>query len=180
MRFSKWIFTALFLGIVAMAQAQTSTNAIEKYFKQYMEDDRFTVVYISSKLLNMFGKLEIDEMDMDDKEVQAIIELAKDLEGIRILVAEENGLQFYKEAKQKIDTKEYEILMTVRDKDGENVDFLVKDDGDKIINELLLLVGGEDEFVLMSFVGKIDLDKISKLANEFDDYDEKDNDDRKY
>jgi hypothetical protein len=55
--------------------------------------------------------------------------------------------------------------MTVRD-EGTNVEFLVKDTGD-IINELLLLVGG-DEFVMMSFVGNIDLDKISKLANSLD------------
>ena len=100
---------------------------------------------------------------------KAIIELASELEGIRILVAEENAAGFYKDAKSKINTKEYEVLMTVRDKDETNVDFLIKDDGNKMINELLLLVGGEDEFVLMSFVGKIDLDKVSKLINEFDD-----------
>ena len=37
-----------------------------------------------------------------------------------------------------------------------------------IISELLLLVGGKDEFVMMSFVGNIDLDKISKLAKKLD------------
>jgi len=170
MKFFKFIAIALLLGVVSSAQAQTTNlSAIDKYFKQYVEDERFTVVYISSKLLNMFGKLDIKNMEMDDAETKAIIELAKDLEGIRILVAEENAAGFYKEAKGKINTKEYEVLMTVRDKNESNVDFLVKDDGNKMINELLLLVGGEDEFVLMSFVGKIDLDKVSKLINEFDD-----------
>ncbi len=172
----KIIVTALLLGIVSFAQAQQAgpVSAIDKYFQQYVEDERFTVVYISSKLLNMFGKLDI-EMDMDDKEAAAIMELAKDLEGIRILVAEENAAGFYKEAKSKIDTKEYEVLMTVRNKGEENVDFLIKDDGNKTINELLLLVGGGEEFVLMSFVGIIDLDKVSKLINEFED-DEGDDD----
>ncbi|MCO6479468.1 MAG: DUF4252 domain-containing protein [Phaeodactylibacter sp.] len=166
----KFLVIALLMGVVSSAYAQTTNlSAIDKYFQQYVEDDRFTVVYISSKLLNMFGKLEVDNMEMDDAETKAIVELASDLEGIRILVAEENAGGFYKEAKAKINTKEYEVLMTVRDKDEANVDFLIKDDGDKMINELLLLVGGEDEFVLMSFVGKIDLDKVSKLINEFDD-----------
>lgn len=170
MKSFKFIVIALLLGVVSSASAQaTNLNAIDKYFQKYVEDERFTVVYISSKLLNMFGKLDIDNMEMDDAETKAIIDLASDLEGIRILVAEENAAGFYKEAKTKINTKEYEVLMTVRDKDDANVDFLIKDDGDKMINELLLLVGGADEFVLMSFVGKIDLDKVSKLINEFDD-----------
>ncbi|MCB9051862.1 MAG: DUF4252 domain-containing protein [Lewinellaceae bacterium] len=169
----KFLFIALLLGVVSSAYAQsTNVSAIDKYFQQYVEDDRFTVVYISSKLLNMFGKLDIKNMEMDDAETKAIIDLASELEGIRILVAEENASGFYKEAKSKINTKEYEVLMTVRDKDESNVDFLIKDDGNKMINELLLLVGGTDEFVLMSFVGKIDLDKVSKLINEFDDENE--------
>lgn len=170
MKSFKFIVIALLMGVVSSVSAQTTNlNAIDKYFQKYVEDERFTVVYISSKLLNMFGKLDIDNMEMDDAETKAIIDLAKDLEGIRILVAEENAAGFYKEAKAKINTKEYEVLMTVRDKDDANVDFLIKDDGDKMISELLLLVGGTDEFVLMSFVGKIDLDKVSKLINEFDD-----------
>lgn len=170
MKLFRFIAIALLLGVVSTVQAQTPTvSAIDKYFKQYVDDERFTVVYISSKLLDMFGKLDVQNMEMDDAETKAIIELAKDLEGIRILVAEENAAGFYKEAKSRINTKEYEVLMTVRDKNESNVDFLIKDDGNKMINELLLLVGGEEEFVLMSFVGKIDLDKVSKLINEFDD-----------
>ncbi len=173
MKISKWICTALLLSIVSMASAQTSNaNAIDKYFQQYLEDDRFTVVYISSKLMSMFGELDVESMEMDDNETAAIIDLASDLKGIRILVAEENGAGFYKEAKQKINTSEYEILMTVRNADEQNVDFLVKEDSAGIMQELLLLVGGGEEFVLMSFVGKIDMEKISKLINEFDDNDE--------
>ena len=37
-----------------------------------------------------------------------------------------------------------------------------------MINELLLLVGGKDEFVMVSFIGNIDLNKISKLAKVLD------------
>lgn len=165
----KWLSLALLMGLANLAVAQTeSTNAIDKYFQQYVEDDRFTVVYISSKLMSMFEKLDIESMDMDDAETKAIIELASDLEGIRILVAEEDAAGLYQEAKTKINTKEYEVLMTVRNADGQDVDFLVKDEGD-LISELLLLVGGGDQFVLLSFVGNIDMNKISKLINEFDD-----------
>jgi hypothetical protein len=62
--------------------------------------------------------------------------------------------------------------MTVRNADEQNVDFLVKEDAAGTMEELLLLVGGGEEFVLMSFVGKIDMEKISRLINEFDDNEE--------
>lgn len=148
---------ALLIGIAGMSFGQS--DAIEKYFNQYVDDDNFTVVYISPKMFEMVSKIAPDDMD---PEVKSVI---KDLKGLRILTTEYNVEAFYKEAKSKINTNEYEVLMTVRD-DGTNVEFLVKDSGD-IINELLLLVGG-DEFVMMSFVGNIDLNKIAKLANTID------------
>ncbi|MBR9921318.1 MAG: DUF4252 domain-containing protein [Bacteroidetes bacterium] len=162
------VIFALFFSLTAFnvvqAQAQ-GVDAISKYFNKYVEDERFTVVYISGKMFDMFGKMELD---LEDQEVAALKEVVKDLEGLRILVAEENVEGLFDEAINTIQTKDYELLMQVRSADGENVQFLVKDSGD-MINELLLLVGGTEEFVLMSFVGQIDLSKIGKLAEAFDD-----------
>ncbi len=160
------LFTVLVIFLLplgAFAQEE-SVNAIDKYFSQYVEDERFTVVYISPKLFQLLDKLDIDEMDIDDIEAKALLGVASDLRGLRILTTDENGYQFYKEAKSKINTSEYEVLMTVRDKEDQNVDFLVKEEGD-IVTELLLLVGGKDEdFALISFVGRIDLEKVMDLA----------------
>lgn len=150
-------FLAFFGSLVVNGQ----NDAIEKYFNQYLEDERFTVVYISPKMFNMVAKMDIEDMDPEVKDV------ISDLKGLRILTTEINALAFYKEALQKINTKEYEVLMKVRDGD-ENVHFLIKDDGGDTIHELLLLVGGSSDFVLLSFVGNIDLKKISKLANSMD------------
>lgn len=154
----KILFTvAVMIGFVGASFGQS--DAIEKYFEKYMDDEQFTVVYISPKMFSMISKITPEDMDPEVRDV------IKDLKGLRILTTETNTAAFYKEAKSKIDTKEYEVLMTVRD-EGTNVEFLVKDSGD-IINELLLLVGGDD-FVMMSFVGNIDLNKIAKLANTLD------------
>lgn len=148
---------------------QENANAIDKYFKQYVEDERFTIVYLSPKLFELLGKFQFDEMDMDDEEAQAFFELVKETRGLRILTTDENPRGFYDEAKQKINTSEYEVLMTVRNnKDKENIEFLVIQNGD-YINELLLLVGGQEEFVMMSFIGKLSLKNISNLANTMDD-----------
>ena len=150
------------LSMAAFAQA----NAIDKYFSQYVNDKNFSVVYISPRLFQMMDKLNIN--GMDDVEDRAILDIAKDLRGLRILTTDVNALQYYKEAKSKINTSEYEVLMTVRDKDGENVEFYVKEapgSNGNVFEEFFLMAGGDNEdFVLISFVGKINLDKITKLA----------------
>ncbi len=156
------LFT-LFCQVSAFAQA----DAISKYFNKYVEDERFTVVYISAKMMNMIKKMDLN---LGDKEAEAIMKVISDLKGLRILVAEENITGLYQEAIKMINTKEYEILMTVRNKDKDNVQFLVKSGANgNLVEELLLLIGSSDSFVLMSFVGMIDLDKISKLSEAFDD-----------
>ncbi|GJM35762.1 MAG: hypothetical protein DHS20C18_47630 [Saprospiraceae bacterium] len=156
-----FVLAAMSIGSNVMAQA----NAIDKYFQKYLDDERFTVIYISARLFKMFDNMDIN--GLDDEESKAVADIAKDLQGLRILTAEENAAQFYKEAKSKINTSEYELLMTVRTKGHQNLEFLIKDGGNGKIEELLLLSGGEtEEFLLMSFVGNLDLSKVSKMANE--------------
>lgn len=145
-----------FLGTSVFAQI----DAIEKYFDKYMDDENFSVVYVSPKMFKMVSKV-IDE-DTNDE----VADVIKDLKGLRILKTSINSKSFFKEAKSKINTNEYELLMTARD-NGQNIEFFTKESGD-IINELLLMIGGDEDFVLMSFVGNIDLNKVAKLAKTLD------------
>jgi hypothetical protein len=163
-------FFAMFLSANLMAQE----DAISKYFSKYVDDERFTVVYISGKMFEMINKMELD---LDDEEAEAILAVCKDLKGLRILTTEENGAQFYKEALSIINKNEYETLMTVREGKTENVQFLAKTgQGGNSLDELLLLVGGENEdFVLLSFIGKIDLNQVGKLSKAFDEEKNKNN-----
>ena len=146
----------LFIGFTATAQL----DAIERFFKDYQEDENFTVVYVSPKMFQMVSKATDG---IEDKELSSIV---KDLKGLRILTSKVNPDKIYKEANKRLNIKEYEELVTVREKDS-NVRFVTKE-SNGIINELLLLVGGKDEFVMMSFVGNIDLNKIAKLAKKLD------------
>jgi hypothetical protein len=154
----------LFLSLVGYT-ASAQIDAIEKYFGQYMEDEDFTVVYVSPKMFNLISRLDLNEVN-EDPDAKLVMETVKDIRGLRVLTTDVKPMERYKEAMNMISTKEYEVLVTVRDK-GENVRIWVKEDN-KVINELLLLVGALDEFVMLSFVGNIDLEKISRLANELD------------
>lgn len=153
-----FILTILLAGYIA---AVGQSDAISKYFDKYMDDENFTMVYVSPKMFNLVAKLDIDDIDEETKE------LIKSIKGLRILTTDIDPQTYYNEAVANFNISEYEKLMEVRD-EAERVHFLVKSGTEEKIEELLLLVGGGSEFVMLSFIGNIDLDKISKLANSMD------------
>ena len=147
----------LFTSLSSFAQE----DAITKYFNKYMDDEKFSVVYISPKMFSMVSKIEIEDME---PELQEVI---KSMKGLRILHTEQNALQYYNDALKTINTSEYELLLTARG-EGENVRFMVKDNGD-IVEELLMIVGGNENFALLSSIGKLakalDIDNMQYLEN---------------
>jgi CII-binding regulator of phage lambda lysogenization HflD len=86
------------------------------------------------------------------------------LKGLRILTKEDtrDSRALYKEAMGMIPVKEYEELMTVRDKD-KDMKFFIKESGGKI-SELVMVMGGNEEFMVMSLFGEIDLKQVSKIG----------------
>ena len=160
----KKLFLMLLLGICWTTQhVQAQNDAITRFFEKYMDDERFTVVYVAPKLFDMIGKIETDDPDWETYR-----EVVGDLTGLRVLTADSitDGIALYKEAVSKVPANEYSELLTVHD-GQENVRIWIKDSGN-IVHELLLLVGSPDEFVLLSLTGKIDLDKISTLSKAID------------
>jgi len=155
-------FSLIFLAL--FTKPLYAQDAIETYFDQHIENEDFTVVYVSSKIFSMVSKLDLD---LDDPQAEVFLEMASDLKGIRVLTTEINAMTYYKDAAKSINTTSYEMLMTVRDQE-QNVKIWIKEDLDGDIGELLLLVGSPDEFVLVSILGKIDLDKISQLSKQLD------------
>lgn len=156
----KIIIILLFLTTVLQGTF-AQNNAIDKYFKKYADDNAFTSVYISEYMFGLFA--DVNSNDPDDKEV---MEILKGLKGLQVLTTEKNGLKYYEEAIKLVNATEYKVLMTVKETDNK-VQILIKKEGNQV-KELLLLVGEKDEFVLLSIVGDIALDKISKLAKHMD------------
>ncbi|SMD32416.1 protein of unknown function [Reichenbachiella faecimaris] len=135
-------------------------NAISKYFAKHVSDTAFTKVTVTSKMFSLFT--EIEGEDEAEKEV---LEALSKLKGIKVLINEEpkDPATLYSNAVTTISKdKGYEELMSVEDGD-ENVKFMIRDKG-SIINELLMIVGGKEEFLIMSLFGEIDLKQIAKLS----------------
>jgi hypothetical protein len=132
-------------------------DAIDRYFSKYADDPEFTSITISSKMFGLFSNIETD--DPDNKEV---LDAMKDLTGIRIITSEdsESNVDYQKVIKQV--GKEYEMLMSVDEKD-EKVRFFVREESGQIA-ELFMIAGGKGNLFLMSISGIIDLEKISKIS----------------
>ncbi|MFT5646860.1 MAG: hypothetical protein ACI976_001546 [Aureispira sp.] len=146
--------------LFAMQAAFAQNNAIEKYFQKYEDKESFTSVYVSEYMFSLFA-----DIDMENAEDKEVMEILQGLKSLQVLTTDEDGKKYYEEAIKLIDQNEYKVLMKVKDGDT-NVRFLIKKEGNKV-KELLLLVGG-DEFVLLSIMGDINLNKISKLAKHMD------------
>lgn len=158
----KNIFFVLLYTVATLSFAQAQTSAIEKFYQKYENDEEFTVVYVSQHMFSLFS-----DLDLDDPEDQALVELLEDLKGLHILVTEKNVKSRYSEAIGLVKDPAYEVLMKVRE-ERTRLQFFVKRQGNDIEELLLLVQDNDDEFVLISIVGKIDLSKISNLSEMMD------------
>lgn len=153
----------LLLAVLALISVQSfaQVSVIDKFFQKYSNDESFTIVSISPKMFSMFSKV-----DLKDPDAKQAMEVVQKLKSLRILAKEnaKDGSRLYHEAAAFL-TSSYEELMTVRS-EGNDVKFLVKENSKGNIEELVMLVGGNDTFVAMSLVGDIDLNQISKFAGD--------------
>jgi len=148
------------LVMMAVAEAaQAQGDAISKFFSKYQNDETFSQVNMSSKMFSLMANLEVE-----NPEDQEVVNMISKLKGLKILAKEEarNSRELYKEALGMIPAKEYEELMSVRDKD-KDMKFFIKESGGKI-SELVMVAGGNEEFMLLSIFGEIDLKQISKIS----------------
>jgi len=155
------LFLILFSTSTLFAQ-KLPQDAISGYFSEYVDDQDFTVVYVSGKIFSLFKDANLDLDELDEGEVEAILEVVKDIQGIRVLHTERNAMARWKEAKKRIPTDKYELLFKVRTAEGDNVEAFIQDEA-AVISELFLLIGAADNFAMISFVGTVDLTKLSQL-----------------
>ncbi|MFZ5971338.1 MAG: DUF4252 domain-containing protein [Bacteroidota bacterium] len=157
----------LAMGVVMMmvsAAALAQGDAISKFFSKYQNDESFSQVTVSSKMFSLFTNMEVESA-----EDQEVLNAISKLKGLRILAKEDarDGYALYKEAMAMVPVKEYEELMSVRDKD-KDMKFFIKETSPGKISELLMLAGGTQEFMVLSLFGEIDLKQVGKIGSKMD------------
>lgn len=158
------IIPLLLFAFIIKAQAQD--DAIQRFFSKYMDDDRFSRVYISPKMMQMAGGFLKSNAgtDQDSEDLGLLIQKVK---GIRILSSEEiDGMAFYKEAMSTLTRNKYEDLMIVEDK-GSSLKFMVREEGG-LVKELMMISGEKDDFTLLSMLGNFTYEDLNLLAEKTD------------
>jgi len=153
----------LMIGAVMMVlsvAANAQGEAISKFIAKYQDDETFTQVKVSQKMFGLFTN-----MDVDKPEDKQILDAISKIQGLRVLAKHEtrDSRALYKEALSAIPANSYEELMSVREKD-KDMKFYIKELSAGKIGELVMVMGGNDEFMLLSLFGEIDLKKISSIG----------------
>lgn len=145
--------------------AQSNFNEL---YEKYAGQDGFTSINISPEMFKFLSSIDMSDSSKDSKQAQYVLQ---QLEGLKMLVYEKpegkEGFDFYKEVKSKLPLKEYTELMTVKDSDSD-IKFLIKKAGKNRVSELLMIVVGDEEVVVMSMTGDIDMNTISDISNSLD------------
>lgn len=158
----KYLILLAFVFSVGAAHGQD--DAIVKFFSKYMEDDNFSRVYISPKMMQMAGGfLKSAATSDNDKEAEELGVLISKVKGIRILSTESgNGKSLYNEAMGTLTKNKYEDLMDVADK-GSNTKFMVREENG-MVKELLMISGSGENFTLLSMLGNFTYQDLNILA----------------
>jgi hypothetical protein len=100
-----------------------------------------------------------------DENEEEILEAISNLKGLKVIAADSigNSKKLYTDAVKKISGNGYEELMEVKDAQ-EDMKFMIREK-DGIINELVMVVGGNRSFFVMSLFGEINLKDISRLSH---------------
>jgi|WetSurMetagenome_2_1015567.scaffolds.fasta_scaffold112273_2 hypothetical protein len=149
--FSIFVLSLLFVSC-------TENAGVNKAFLKYGSEDGVTSITVPGFVIRLAASLA----DMTDEER----ELLRSIDKVKVLAIEDHKLNkvidLHQEFYSNINKKgEFEELLTIRDK-GENVTVFGKMEGEDIIKEMVVLVGGDDN-ALVYLKGHIDPDLLNEI-----------------
>lgn len=155
----KNIILLIAIGLMPLFSMAQNPN-VKAFYDKYMGHENVTNVSLQGWVLKMAANFTDDENG--EKLLQKITKL-------RVMVMEEQNLvskNDYQSLVKSIQKDRFEKLMEIRD-GVEKIDFFIQEDGDEISN-LLMLINGDDEFILVSLEGNLKFSDLKELNFEID------------
>ncbi|MDF1697711.1 MAG: DUF4252 domain-containing protein [Saprospiraceae bacterium] len=152
------------LLIVFVSSSIFGQGIIERNYSQYVDQEDVTHVYVSGKL---FDFASIIASNVEDEEVRELSEFASKIESFS-LIKVPNTTKADAEYKKGLNDVqgEYEELMRVRDEGTKFVVFV--DEENDVVYEIVGLGVVDGEFIALSLVGEMDLNKIAEFISKAD------------
>lgn len=169
--------------IIALIVAPMFSGA-QSIFDKYEDLEDVTSIVVNQKAFRMLATIDID---VDDADAQATIDMVKKITGLKIFTTGDEKVSTDMKATLTKYLKSSRLEELMRIKDGnQTVKFYVKEGKDENhVKELLMFISGlkevtadsnieingkkrELETVLLTLTGDIDLRQISKITNAMD------------
>jgi len=154
------MFALLLVPVYLSAQE----SRVNDFFEKYSDNDNYTSVEVQKGLFELFATIDSDDENFD--------EFKKAVEGIDRLrlvsFSIKNGdlaekEKFYNDIETSIPLDKYDELMVIKKPDAK-ITFYSKGGG-RNIRELLMVVNGDTDVILLSITGNIDLKHLAKLGS---------------
>ena len=146
--------------LLACSLAGAQHNTFKSLFDKYEKEDNVTIVSISKAMFNLIpGNINTGNVDLRS--------VVPKIESLLIITSEKSEMKakMYTEFKALVDkNKDYEELMRIKS-DKTNVTFNARKKGN-IIQELVMLVNDEDDFVAIQILGNFTIEEIQKIAQD--------------
>jgi hypothetical protein len=152
----RFLLIFIFLSVPFLVQAQSSTT--EALAKRHSDALAF---FFYNNTLRMLNQKEDKEFD----------ELIKDIEKMRFLMIKKNETNFsandFKKLVADYKAESFEEIMTSRHQ-GKNFDVFMKEKNGKT-NGMLVLINDSTSLYVLDILGRIALDKVTKLYSTLDE-----------
>lgn len=146
----------------------SAQSDFDKLYDKYSGKEGVTSINISPEMFGFLGGMDMSDSSGDVKNAQSVM---KQMSGLKMISFENKSSteisDFYKEIKKTIPLDDYAELMSVNDVDSD-VRFLVKKSSKDKISELLMIVKSDDEILVMSMLGDMDMNTISQIGKSLD------------
>ena len=150
----------ILIAIAIIPLFSGAQDFVEDLIHKYQDTEGFTTVSIQGEMFEILAALGDDEKDLQN--------LKGMIRKIQIISMEDSyqgkTVNFFDELKPHISSGKYVELMTVREKDN-NVVFYVHYNKEKVIKEMLLIVGGKTDNAVINLKGNIKLDQLADLSS---------------
>ena len=133
----------------------SQTPAIKSFYDKYKDMENVQDVKLQGWLLNIASTFA------DEEEAGKLLQKITQL---RVLIMDEGNLvskQEYNNLMKSVRKSDFESLIQIKD-EGQNIEFLIKEKGDTI-TDVLVVVNGADDFVLLSLEGKLKFSDLNDL-----------------